>query len=164
MTTLKGTHITLMDATPPGVVDGRIHGGRVKSFRDAFEIGNTSNGDITILFRVQIDAVVKSLKISHDALTSGALDFGVYRKKADGTYVAVNDDCFAAAYNPTSAAADVELLFQAAATNIVDGIKALWDFAGVSTRPDYNDLYIAITHDTGTGADGTVMLDLDVYA
>lgn len=161
MATLKATHITDMDSTPKDVVRSRLHGGVSKHYRDAFEIGNTDNGDITIVFKVGIDAIPTSLKYAHDALTSGALDIGLYTKNADGTYTAVDDDCFASAIDPSSAAALTEALYEAAATNIANGNKTLWEWAGLAARPDYADLYVAITHDTGTGADGTFLLQLD---
>lgn len=161
MATLKGTHITDFDSTPPDTVHSRVHGGTPKHYRDAFEIGDTDNDDVTIVFKVGIDEVPTSLKYACDALSSGSLDVGLYRKKSDGTYVAVDDDCFASALDPTSATALTEILYEAAATNIANANKTMWEWAGLSTRPDYSELYVAITHDTGTGADGTFLLQLD---
>lgn len=161
MATLKGTHVTDFDSTPFDVVRSRLHGGNTKHYRDAFEIGNTDNGDVTIVFKVGIDEVPTSLKYAHDALTSGALDIGLYKKNADGTYSAVDDNAFADAIDPSSAAALTEALYEAAATNIANANKTMWEWAGLSARPDYAELYVAITHDTGTGADGTFLLQLD---
>lgn len=161
MATLKGTHVTDFDSTPFDVVRSRLHGGNTKHYRDAFEIGNTDNGDVTIVFKVGIDEVPTSLKYAHDALTSGALDIGLYKKNADGTYSAVDDNAFADSIDPSSAAALTEALYEAAATNIANANKTMWEWAGLSARPDYAELYVAITHDTGTGADGTFLLQLD---
>lgn len=161
MATLKGTHITDFDSTPFDVVRSRLHGGNVKHYRDAFEIGNTDNGDVTIVFKVGIDEVPTSLKYAHDALTSGALDIGLYKKNADGTYSAVDDDAFASAIDPSSAAGLTEALYEAGATNIANAKKTMWEWAALSARPDYAELYVAITHDTGTGADGTFLLQME---
>lgn len=160
MATLKATHITNMDATPATVVRSRVHGGNLKHYRDAFEIGDTANADVTIVFKVGIDEVPVSLKFACDALTSGALDIGLYKKNADGTYSAVDDDAFATAVDPSSAVALTEMLFEAAAANIANANKTMWEWAGLSARPAYGELYVALTHDTGTGADGTVLLEL----
>lgn len=160
MATLKGSHITDFDSNPFDVVHSRLHGGNLKHYRDAFEIGDTDNGDITHVFKVGIDEVPVSLKFACDALTSGALDIGLYKKNADGTYSAVDDDAFASAIDPSSAVALTEKLYEAAATNIANAKKTMWEWAGLSARPAYAELYVSITHDTGTGADGTVLLEL----
>ena len=161
MATLKATHITDFDSTPPDTVKSRLHGGTPKHYRDAFEIGDTDNADVTIVFKVGIDEVPTSLKYACDALSSGALDVGLYKKNADGTYTAVDDNCFADALDPTSATALTEILYEAGATNIANANKSMWEWAGLSARPAYAELYVAITHDTGTGADGTFLLLLD---
>ena len=162
MTTLKATHITNFDAKPPLTVNSRLHGGKPKHYQDAFEIGDTDNADITVVFKVGIDEVPSSLKIASDNLTSGTLEIGLYRKKTDGTYVAVDVDCFATAVALGSGAIAVtEKLFEADATNIDNGNKAMWEWAGLSARPDYAELYVALTHTVGTGADGTFFMQLD---
>lgn len=164
MTTYKGNHITDFDSTPFDVVPSFLHGGFVKHYRDSFEIGDTSNGDLTVVFKVGVNEIPTSLKYAHDALTSGALDIGLYYKASDGTYTAVDDDCFASAIDPSSAAALTEALYEAAATNIANSNKTMWEWAGLSARPSYADMYVVITHDTGTGADGTFLLQLETVA
>lgn len=164
MATTKGTHITDFDSTPPDVVRGAVHGGTLKYYADAFEIADTGNGDSVILFRLPVDCVPVSLKYASDDLTSGTVDIGLYKKNADGTYSAVDDDCFASAIALGSGAvAQTEVLFEAGATNIANGILPLWDWAaGLTARPAYNDLYLAFTTDTGTGATGTVFVQMIV--
>lgn len=163
MTEYYGTHITQMIATPPGVVDARLHGGTVKHFRDAFEIADTGNGDYYILFRVPVDAVVKSIHLACDDLTSGAVDLGVYSHDGDGTYTVVSVDCFADAIALGSGAiAKTDYTYNDAATDISKAMQPIWQRAGLSARPAYNDIYIGLTTATGTGATGTVLVELEV--
>ncbi len=161
MTTYKGTHITDFDSNPPDVVNARLHGGVIKRVKDAFEIADTANADSVILFRLPIDAVVDRVYFGCDDLTSGTVDIGVYKKNNDGTYTAVDDDCFASAIALGSGAVAVtDVTYEAGATLIADAMQPLWERANLSARPEYGDLYIALTTDTGTGATGTVYVEV----
>lgn len=158
MATQKGTHITDFDSTPPDVVNARLHGGVKKVAVDQFELTDTANGDIAHVFRLPIDAVIHELIFACDDLgTAGTVDIGLYTKNADGTYSAVDDDAFAAAID-VNAAAVSPTDYRFSAKGIETANQALWELAGLSARPAYGDLYISLTTDTGTTADGTVML------
>lgn len=161
MATFLGTHITKFDSTPFDVVDSRLHGGTVKSYVDAFELADTANNDFAIVFRLPIDAVVKRVLFGCDALGAGTADIGLYKKNNDGTYTAVDQDCFATLIAVTSAVAVTDVTYEAGATNIANARKALWEIAGLSTRPEYGDLYVTITTPTGTSTVGTVYLELE---
>lgn len=161
MTTTKGTHITNMDSTPPEIFNARLHGGVVKICKDAFEIADTGNGDNVIVFKLPIDAVVHRVRFGCDDLTSGTIDIGTYKKNADGTYTAVDDDCFASAIALGSGAVAItDVTYEAGATLIADALQPLWERSNLSARPAYGDLYIGLTTDTGTGATGTVYLEV----
>lgn len=161
MTVYKGTHITKFDSTPREVVDARLHGGVMKMCKDSFEIVNSENNDDVILFRLPIDAVIHKIRFACDALTSGTIDVGVHRKAADGTYVVVDADAFASAIAVSSAVAITDVTNEAAAANIDKMLQPLWQRAGLSTRPTYNELYISLTTPTGTGATGTVYVEVE---
>ena len=62
--------------------------------------------------------------------------------------------------SPTGAVVQTEVLFEAAAANIDKTNYALWQWAGLSARPAYGEMYVALTYDTGTSAAGTVRLVL----
>lgn len=160
MATFKGTHITNFDSAPFNSVNARLHGGVVKICKDAFEIADTANADSVILFRLPIDAVVHTVKFACDALSAGTVDIGTYKKNNDGTYTAVDDDCFASAIAVTNAVALTDVTYEAGAALIADALKPLWQRSNLSARPDYGDLYIALTTDTGTGATGTVYVEV----
>lgn len=160
MATQKGTHITAFDADPFTSVNARLHGGVVKAFVDTFELTDTANGDIAHVFRVPIDAVVHSIKFACDDLgAAGTVDIGLYRKKADGTYEVVDADAFANNIDVATAAVGLTE-YRFSAKGIETANQALWELAGLSARPDYGDLYVSLTTDTGTTTDGTVTMQM----
>lgn len=162
MATYKGTHITKFDSTPPELVSSAVHGGYVRSCIDAFEIADTGNGDAVIVFKLPIDAVVKRIRFASDDLTSGTVDIGTFKKNADGTYTAVDDNCFADAIALGSGAVAVtDVTYEAAATDISKAILPLWQRSNLSARPAYGELYIGFTTDTGTGASATVYAEVE---
>lgn len=161
MPTFTGQHIADFDSNPFDVVDARLHGGVLKTMSSVDEVPDTANADNMMIFRLPVDAVVKSVRFACDALGAGTADIGVYKKNGDGTYTAVDDDCFATAIAVTSAVALTDVTYEAAAANIADRNKPLWQKAGLSARPAYGDLYIGYTFDTGTSTVATALLEVD---
>lgn len=153
-----GTHVTNFDATPPVVVDAREHGGRMKYYGDQFELVDTDNGDRAIVLRLPTEAVLVDVFFACDDLGSaGTVDIGFYSKGDDGTYTAVDADALANNIDVATAAVS-RTSYRYSAKGIETANQELWELAGLSTRPTYNDIYLAITTDTGTTADGTVLL------
>ena len=162
MATQKGNHITNFDSTPPGVVDARLHGGIVKYYGDQFELVDTADGDIAHLLRLPVDAIAKHIYAAFDDLGSaGTVDIGFYRKKTDGTYIVVDADAFANNID-VNASAVVRTDYRFSAQGIETANQTIWELAGLSARPDYSDLYLSLTTDTGTTADGTVLLQAEL--
>ena len=161
MPTFLGQHITDFDSTPFDVVPARLHGGRQFTISDVTEVPDTANGDVLVVARVPVDAVIKSVKFACDALGAGTADIGLYRKASDGTYVAVDDDCFASAIAVTSAVALTDVTYEAAAANIDKRNVPAYTRAGLSARPAYGDLYVALTFDTGTSSVGTALTEIE---
>lgn len=161
MTQYLGTHITKMDASPIDRVESRLHGGIKKHARDLFEIADTAANDYYLLFKISVDAVISSLRMACDDIgTAGTASFGFYKKNADGTYTAVDVDAIASAIDIHSGAiALTEQRYEAAA--IDTALYPAWQLAGLSARPAYGDLYVALTTETGTDATGTVMVEMD---
>lgn len=161
MTTYKGNQITSQDATPPDVVSGKLAGGEVRRWVDVFEEADNANADFRIVFKLPIDLVVSQVNFACDALSAGTVDIGLYKKNADGTYTAVDDDCFASAIAVTTAVAKTDVTYEAAAADIADALQPLWQRANLSARPSYGDMYLGLTYDTGTGAAGTVLVEVE---
>lgn len=160
MATQKGTHITNFDATPFETTNARLHGGVLKAAVDTFTLTDTANGDIAHVFKVPADAILHSVKFACDDLgTAGTVDIGFYKKNDDGTYSAVDAD--AIANNIDVATAAVSLTeYRFSAKDIDTANQAAYTLAGLSARPAYEDLYISLTTDTGTTADGTVTMQI----
>lgn len=158
MPTQKGTHVTLMDAKPSGIIDARKHGGFIKYYGDSFELADTADADNAIVLKLPIDGILDDVIFGCDDLgTAGTVDIGFYRKLSDGTYTAVDADALAnnidvntAAVAPTS--------YRYSVKGIETQNQTLWELAGLSARPAYDDIYLSLTTDTGTTTAGSVLL------
>ena len=160
MATQKGTHITDFDSTPFDSVNARLHGGVLKASVDTFTLTGTANGDIAHVFKIPVDAILHSVKFACDDLgTAGTVDIGFYRLAADGSYVAVDADALANNIDVSTAAVSLTE-YRFSAKDIDTANDAAYVLAGLSARPAYEDLYISITTDTGTTADGTVTMQI----
>jgi hypothetical protein len=161
MATFKGTHITNFDATPFNSVNSRLHGGVVKNITDAFELADTANADFAIVAKLPVDAIIKSIKFACDDLgTAGTVDIGFYTKAADGTYTAVDADAIANNID-VNAGAVALTEYRYSVKGIETANQAAYTLAGLSARPDYTDIYVGLTTDTGTTQAGTVLIDID---
>lgn len=160
MATFFGTHITNFFKKPFDSVNSRLHGGVVKYAGDGFELADTANGDSAIVLKLPVDANLISVKFACDDLgTGGTADIGFYTRGSDGTYTAVDADALANNINVnTAAVALTEYRYS------VKGIETqgqnAYTLAGLSARPDYTDIYLAITTDTGTTTAGSVLLEV----
>lgn len=161
MAEFQSVNITKINTTPITVVDGRLMGGTPKHTQDTWEFTDNANDDYTVVLKVPVDGIPFSVKFACDALTSGTASVGLYSDDGDGTYTAVDIDAFASIISVSSAVALTEVIYEAAATNIVNANKTFWEWAGLSARPAYEHLYIAVTNETGTGAAGTGFLSSD---
>lgn len=160
MTITYGTHITNFDAKPFEHVNARQHGGVLKGAVDTFELADTANDDAHIVFKLPIDAVLFSVKMAADDLgTAGTIHIGFHKKNIDGTYVAVDVDAIASAIDVNTAATGLtEYRFEAADINTA--LESAWELAGLTTRPDYEDIYLSISTPAGTTAVGTVTMQI----
>lgn len=156
-----GTHITNMDAKPFERVLAKLHGGTPKRIVLTDEIPDTANGDSMIVAKVPVDAVLSSVRAAFDDLgTAGTVDIGFYKKAADGTYTVVDADAIANNIDvSTAAVAFTEYRFQVKGIETIE--QTVWELAGLSARPDYADMYIGLTTDTGTTAAGTASMIID---
>lgn len=160
---LKGTHITKFDANPPDIVNAREHGGVVKYVGDGLDVPILPLNSVVILAKLPADARVLSLKFaSTDLGTTGEIDIGIYRKTREGAYAVAHtgsEDAFAEDVDVNAAAvALTEYRFSALANDTLN--KPLWALAGLSARPEYNDMYIGISVPEVTTAAGKVAIQV----
>ena len=162
MAEFQSVNITKINTTPITIVDGRLMGGTPKHTQDTWAYTNNANDDYVVALKVPVDGIPFSVKYASDDLTSGTTEIGLYLDDGDGTYTAVDIDCFASGVAQGSGAvALTEMLYEAAATNIDQANQTFWEWAGLSARPSYEHLYIAATCSVGTGAAGTGFLSCD---
>lgn len=160
MATQKSTHMTARDNTPRDIKNSRLVGGSVKGMVETFELTDTANADDAIVLPLPIDAVLMSVKFACDDLgTAGTVDIGFHKKNADGTYTAVDADALANNID-VNAAAVALTEYRFSAKGIETAMQKAWELAGLSDRPDYGELFLSITTDTGTTADGTVTVQV----
>lgn len=161
MTTYLGTYIADFDQTSIDFVSSKQHGGRLMVASSVEEVPDTANGDVLVVLRVPVDGILKKAEFACDALGAGTADIGFYKKNADGTYTAVDDDAIASAIAVTSAVAKTDVTYEAAAANIALRNVPMWQRANLASRPDYSEFFIAYTFDTGTSSVATAMLDIE---
>lgn len=155
----KGTLIANADATPKVVIDSKLQGGvlhHVGSTEEAPILATV--GDNVIFAPLPVDAILHDVIFASDDLGStGTLDIGFYKKNADGTYVAVDSDALAVAIDvKTAAVAPTSKRFSA--KNIDTANKKVWELAGLSAKPAYPHLFLAVTASEVTTAAGTINL------
>jgi hypothetical protein len=149
--------VTSFLAQPPVSVNSRLHGGAVKALYLVAEPTALSLSDAVIMGKVPIDARIGSIRLATDDLgTTGELDIGFY-KKSGGTFEAVDVDAIAADLDVNAAA--VAMTERRFAIQGIDTLtEAAWELANLSARPDYGELYIALTAAEATTDTGTVAM------
>lgn len=123
--------------------------------------GAASDNDVHLMMRIPVGANITELFFASDDLgTTGAFNVGFY--KADGSDIstdadAVDEDALATAIDvATAAVAKTDIRYEVKGIETV-GQKA-WEIAGLSSKPDYEFFYIALTNSAATTAGGTVTL------
>lgn len=136
-------------------------GGHRRGFISSFELADTANGDIAPFIALPVDATLPSCILGFDDLGSaGTVDIGFYRKQEDGTFVEVDKDALHDNLDVTSAVAMTE--YRYSVKGIDTAGKKIWELAGLSARPAYGELWLAITTDTGTTQIGTVAYNVTI--
>ncbi len=159
MATEKSTAVSNSQASPPVTTTVR---GLLHSVADTMEVSNGADGDVAILkLNVPVDAKLRSVRLATDDLVGDALaSVGFYKANDDGTFTEVDKDLIANDVDVNDAAlAMTELRFSIADIATVN--SKVWQLAGLSAKPTYADLYVAVTFETDTEAAGTVTLIVD---
>ncbi len=152
---LKGTNITNLDSTPAVVNNVAFMGGRDRVQVGTKELTNgDSIGSTVIMARVPSNAVITSIKIFCDAITSGAADIGLYRTTQDGGAV-VDADAYASAQSIASASVvGIECAFEA--RDIANIRQLVWADAGLSADVPGRFYDIVATLTAAAAASGTL--------
>lgn len=148
----KSTFVTNADATPAALTDSLLHGGVI---RESIGTVETLAADDALslyrLVRIPSHARITSILVGTDAITGASTStVGVWQTAENGGAV-VDADEFAT-IDISSATAMTEVLHEAAATEIADIEKPLWQKIGLTSDPrrDY-DICVQVNDVTAAG-------------
>lgn len=157
---LKSTKITALDVD----LDKKAAVPPVPEFvyEAAVELANgDSIGSTYRLVRLPSHFRITSLRLSCDAITSGAADIGLYDNAANGGAV-VSVALFASAQSIASALVLSEVIAEATATDIDKVGKTLWERLDLTSNPGKSyDLTATLT--AAAAAAGTVAVQVRGY-
>ena len=121
---------------------------------------STDAADEIRFCRVRSNAVIKNVLVSSDAaITSGAMDIGIYRTDDDGGAV-VDADFFASALAVGSGLTLSNATHESAVYGIEDRDKPLWEALGLSADSQvWYDVVGTVTTEMGAG--GTICLEVE---
>jgi hypothetical protein len=157
--TTKSTPITNRDAVPSVINDGRLERATVES-----AIGSVTavNGDSIaskyIFASLPSSAMVRAVLLTCGAITSGAMDIGVYRNTRDGGAV-VDADLFASAQSIAAALNRSDVTNESTTYTAAVREQPLWQAAGLTSDPQ-TTLDIVGTLTAATTAGGLVGLEI----
>lgn len=142
------------------LLDGKNNGGgSLKAFRVTFEVAAADDdGSVYRLMRIPSNAVILSIKVWNDAITSGTdYDTGLYDIN---TGAVVDKDLFTDGSTMATARDAVE---QLTAPDINEIHKSIWEYAALSlTKDPVKEYDLAITANTVGTAAGTITLDIEL--
>jgi hypothetical protein len=150
----------------PQVVNSSISTGAVLQLAGtSFDLPVLGAGDVVALCEVSVDSVPLSLRLAFDDGGIGDIDLGL--SKIDNgnevtslTLLPVDQDCFASKFSLKGGLGETEMLFKAKATNIDKSDSSMWEWAGLSEKPDYENMMITFKCSSGSSAPATVSVKL----
>ena len=155
---IKSIPVTNADALPIVQNAAFVEYGRQRSSAAYAAVANGDSIASTYrLLRLKSNWRIQSLRVHWTAITSGAMNLGLYRTTNDGG-AAVSAACYASAQSIASAtAAGTELMFAVRALTAI--ANQVWQDAGLSANSgvDY-DLVATLT--AAAAAAGTIAVDL----
>lgn len=149
-------------AATPRVANEPYNDARIKTTGVGIvEVTTSTDAADEIRFcRVRSNALIKNVLVSSDAaITSGAMDIGIYRTDDDGGAV-VDADFFASALAVGSGLTLSNATHESAVYGIEDRDKPLWEALGLSADSQvWYDVVGTVTTDMGAG--GTICLEVE---
>ena len=104
---------------------------------------STTAGDTLLLCRIPVSATLDSLRIQCDDLGAATHTFDIGFYKTDANITVVDLDALATAVDASAAIARTEFRYEVKDHNTIN--QRVWELAGLSTEPDYGEMYIAMT-------------------
>lgn len=154
MATVKSDLITTLDATTPTLADNAIFNGKVRAQIATYTAaGALALNTIVLMNRVPVEARILRIMFASDDLgTGGLFDIGFYKPTGEGGAVIVADAIADDVDVKAAAVAQVNKRFTI--LDINGGGKKVWELAGLSAKPNYAFIDIAITVAEATTAAG----------
>lgn len=157
---VKTTQITNADASPPTLNAVTLWGGRKRVQVGTYEVANgDSIGSTYRFFRVPSNARVSRILMRCDAITSAAMDVGLYQTAANGGAV-VDADAYASAASIATAITTLPVDLAYEARDIANVTKRVFEDAGLSTDSQ-REYDIVATLTAAATAGGTLTMTLE---
>ena len=155
----KSATITNRDANPPVINDARLERSMLRSSHGQVSaVTGDSIGSTYILASIPSTAMVRAVKLSCAALTSGAANIGVSQPTAKGN-TAISAALFASAQSVASALSSSDVTNQSGSYTTAVQEQPLWQAAGLSADPGY-PLDIVVTLTAALTASGLLGLEV----
>ncbi len=153
----KSPGITNRDAVPPVLNNSVIDRAQVRLSKDRVPVANgDSIASVLRVLSVQSNARIDALRLSCDAITSGAADIGVYRNTRDGGAV-VSVAYFGSAVSIATVQNNLDVTNESTTNTIAKQVQPLWQALGLASDPN-TTFDIALTLTAATTAAGDVAL------
>lgn len=123
---------------------------KMKDFRSAplqdkgtVEFTPTADGDTLLLTALPVDATITNIVIGSDDLasTSVTLNLGFY--KTDTNITIIDEDALGTVIDNDGVTAMTEVRFETKGIETIS--QRVWELAGLSAKPDYGEMYLALT-------------------
>lgn len=157
--TTKSTRISNADAYPRVMDMPNVNHGKLRRTVGTLEaVSGDSIASIYRMVRVHSSWSIVSIRLYCDAITTCAGDVGLYRISGEASGVAVDVDAYASAQSLATAITEGTNVANEA-RDIVNGVKAVYQDAGLTTDPNlWYDLAITLT--AAAGSAGSIVLDV----
>lgn len=132
----RSAALAARDAVPSGKASYSVGPRRLYVQHATVEVTNgNAIGSRYLLAEIPSSAVMSSLIVMNDAITSAAADFGIYRTTRDGGAV-VDADCFGSAVSiATAGVVGTNVLHESGVLDIAEIEQPLWQVLGYTSDP-----------------------------
>jgi hypothetical protein len=161
---IKSDLITNIETLPIVYNGAQDMYGKLRVITGTFETTTSLDAaDIVALCKVPAAGSVKSIKLYLDALSSGAVDIGLYTGPDSSTLTVADVDCYSAAVaiGGGADAAGLEVAYEARDINKIN--NRVYQDAGDSVG-EFGEYWICMTTTTDLGAAGTCSFRVDVVS
>lgn len=156
----KSPGLTNRDGSPAVLNNPAVNRAGIKSVKDYVAVANgDSIASVLRFVSVPSHARVNAVRMSTEAITSGAMDVGIYRNTRDGAAV-VDADFFGSAVSIATAATNTDVTNESTVNTVLKQTQPLWQALGFSADPQ-TTFDVCGTLTAAAAAAGNVALSVD---